>query len=283
MSGQRIGIYTCVTGNYDKVAVPREVDSALRYICFTDAPSEVPEPWKAVCISTDSLGPKDYNRFAKMQPFELPELQDLDASLYVDGSFTLGVGLRDFIEKQLQREGDIFMFLHPYRSTVFAEGVAACEGGHEWPLAVARQLRNYSLRGFRDKAPLFAGGVILRRHTENVRLLMDVWWAEYLAGARRDQLSLGFAIERTRINVESLGPMPLREGNEQLSFKKHAAKKPPISLLKRFVGLTLGFCKVYPLLFGRSAPPDVVHPIHQMLARLARSSSPVQRTRNRRE
>ena len=117
----KLAVYTCVTGGYDPLLAPSVVDPRLDYFCFTNSDIPPPTPWRHVHLPPSTLNDKDQSRFAKMHPHKLPSLAGYDATLYIDGTIDIVGDVRRFIEESIRREGDIFMFDHPYWDTLLDE------------------------------------------------------------------------------------------------------------------------------------------------------------------
>jgi hypothetical protein len=263
----KIAVYTCVTGGYDRVPVPRHIDPSLDYYCYTDGTVSVPNPWQASAIDAGLLGgAKDKNRFVKLHPHRLAELAPYDATLYVDGSVEIVGDVKTFVTEQLEAPFDLFMFEHPFRDSTFAEGVAVVEFGHEWVWSVAAQLREYYRAGFPDNAGLQAGGVILRRNTSSWHGLMNSWWREYQRGTGRDQLSLGYASWQTRTSVHSLGVADPFFEQRVFRLRPHRHSSRMQRAPRRIVNTLVAFLVGYRALFG-TPPPKNLPPLFERLRR----------------
>lgn len=252
----RLAVYTCVLGGYDHVVPPRQTDESIEYLCFTDSPESVPAPWRAIAVTPENESLRDVNRRLKIQFHTHPLLRDFDATLYVDGSIEIVGDLRELVAQKLDTRHDIFMFRHPHRTTTYAEGAACAEAGHDWLSNIAPRLRHYFREGFPDDSGLFMGGVILRRNTDSCRRLMDLWWAEYLAGSRRDQLSLGYVSWKLGVPVGTLGDADPFFEQRYFRLRRHAVSTRRVRISKRLLNYTAVVLLGYPRLFERKPPSD---------------------------
>lgn len=220
--GLKIALYTCVTGGYDSVRTPRLVDPRIDYWCFTDRPDAIPSPWRAQPLETIGLDAKDSNRFAKMHPHRLPQIAEYDFTVYVDGSIEVIGEVHELVLECAARHGDIFLYDHPFRDCVYEEAIACARFGHDNVLTIAAQTRRYRHTGFPAHAGLCECNVIVRRRSPAVTALMEAWWTEYRRGAKRDQLSLGFAAQRSGVVLWSLGRSDPRYVHRYFQLHPHS-------------------------------------------------------------
>jgi len=222
----KLAVYTCVTANYDPIRPPAHPSPDVTYICFTDRPGPLPSPWVRGTLPRTDLNAKDTNRYVKMFPHRLKELAGCDLSVYVDGSIKLIGNVREFVETTLSnKDNGVWMFEHPRRSCVYEEGYACAYYAHDWVWTIANQLRRYREAGLPRNSGLFEANVILRFQDDPaMHRLMDKWWQEYRAGAKRDQIALPQALRLTESHINSLGPSDTRDGNPYFAFIPHSRR-----------------------------------------------------------
>jgi len=64
MVDKKIIVYSCVTGNYEKPVVHKEISDDIKYIFFTDSYENVPDGWVMQPINgLDNFSDKDKNRY----------------------------------------------------------------------------------------------------------------------------------------------------------------------------------------------------------------------------
>ena len=72
----------------------------------------------------------------------------------------------------------------------------------EW-MIIEKQMDAYFEEGFPENQGLFECGVIVREHyQQEVMETMETWWAELKKHPYRDQMSLPYAIWKTKTDIE---------------------------------------------------------------------------------
>lgn len=200
---QNVSIYTCVTGGYD-AKVPRlyrstSIDSAVVY---SDDLGIKANGWSVSVLQSPakihelSL----INRWHKLFPQKL--LTDTYISIYIDGNIQITKDLFPLIT-QFQQSGAAFGCLkHPQRGSV-SEEAEACLRLNKFTDTDKRninfQLAGYYRDGFPKNHPLFAAGVLFRKHSSDKLLdeAMSLWWDEIRRKTSRDQISLPYVLWKT--------------------------------------------------------------------------------------
>lgn len=227
----KAAVYTCITGGYDTVKVPVNVDSRIDYHLFTDEPARGLAPWQVHTLDCPGIPAVHRNRFAKMQPHRVPQLRRYDITLYVDGSIRIIGDVYEFLERCWRDEKPLYLYEHPLRRCVYEEARVCAIIGFDSVFNVARQMRRYRRAGFPAQAGLYEANVLVRRTTEQVAKMMEMWWGEYYAGVRRDQLSLTYASWRTGVAVTSLGQSDPRFDHRYFELTTHKVQRRLIRTL----------------------------------------------------
>lgn len=247
----KFAVYTSITGGYESLQVPTIADSRLDYFCFTDNPSSVIGPWRARDISLLPFPPRDKNRYVKMHPFEF--LMEYDASLYIDGSIRIVGDIHSLIQEALRSAGSVFMYEHPERKCAYQEAKVVAAISHDWIWNIARQMKRYHQEGFPAGLGLFEANVIIRRHDERARSLMQLWWNEYMTGVRRDQLSLTYCAWRQSTAISSLGASDVRFKGRHFSFATRKRRRSVRVSLRKYINKSIGYAVGYRRLFGSNS------------------------------
>ncbi|MBT1070967.1 glycosyltransferase domain-containing protein [Pelotalea chapellei] len=244
----KIAVYTCITQGYDSLKVPFSVDKRISYFCFTDSPQSVLPPWQFIPIALKELSPKDQNRYIKMHPHHF--LQGYDVTVYIDGNIQVVGDLFQLVCKSIHSSGDIFVYQHPNRNCIYAEGAACSHIAHERIWNIAKQMRRYHKKGYPINNGLFEANVIIRKNTDRMRHFMNEWWNEYCLGAKRDQLSLPFVAWLLQITVESLGESDPRFKNNVFRRFTHPSSLRPKLIMLKVINRSIAFVISYEKLFG---------------------------------
>lgn len=210
-------VYTSIVGGKDSLKDNQNTIGA-RFVAFTDKEYSSPV-WEIRDACREFIDP---TRNAK-KPKILPHLYFPDAtySLWIDGTVELKVPLDDLIVKYLQNT-DIAMFPHPYRNCLYDEGLACISLGLDKPDIIESQLKRYMAEGFPTYAGLYEATIILRRHTNEMRVFNETWWDEIQWGSRRDQISLPYVLHKTATDVTKMeGYVHNEGGNKYFNYERH--------------------------------------------------------------
>jgi hypothetical protein len=234
----KIAIYTCITGNYDTLRSPLRVDRQFDYFCFSDDATSVGAPWIWRPIPTAGLTPQDQNRYVKMHPHVV--LPEYDATIYLDGSVEIVGDVGEMVKNALASEGDLFLYDHSERTCTYREAAACAHFSHEWIWVISRQMRRYCREGFPPDSGLYEANVILRRNVRSIAVLMDQWWEEYMAGVKRDQLSLRYVSWKLRHPISTLGKNDPRLVNRYFRVVSHKSRRNLHVMPKTYVNRAIG-------------------------------------------
>lgn len=192
-------VYTCVIGGYDRVYPPIVQSAEADYVIVTDDPDVNVQGWTTYTIDPAGFGsPSLANRYHKMLMHHV--LPDYDVSVYVDGNIRLLGNMIEFVARNHSCKNALTVFRHDRRNSVQSE-IETCEALGKLPdssLARAR-LNHFLEEGFPDDLGLIEAGILIKehRHAQTDRV-MSAWWAEYAAAPTRDQLSLPYALWKSK-------------------------------------------------------------------------------------
>lgn len=220
---KKLVIYTCVSGNYDKIADPEVVVPWADYICFSSKridssvwqwrPIEESELPEAV-LRTPTL----VSRWYKLRPeLYFPEYE---YSLWIDGNVIIaGQEIYDIVERQMEAGVLYSGIRHPERNDVYEESERILTGGRESAARLRRTVRFLQKEGFPRHLGLFENNVILRRHNDpQVRRFDEFWMGMLVNYSQRDQMSQTYCLWKTGLPYEYLLP-------EGFSTRNHPAFK----------------------------------------------------------
>ena len=101
-------------------------------------------------------------------------------------------------------EHDLAVFDHPRRHCIYVEADACIQGGKDDPETIRDQIKRYRYEGYPPLAGLAECTVLLRRHTERMKLFSEVWWDEISRHSRRDQLSFNYVAWKLSFTYKTL-------------------------------------------------------------------------------
>lgn len=221
-SGERIVVYTAVTGGYDVLRDPKHVLPNCDYIAFADHPLDC-KVWQVHPLNYHEEDVARAARFVKLHPHLY--FPDHRISIWIDANISLEGDPQPFIDC-LGEDGVMALFQHPHRNCVYVEGHECIKRSKDGTEIIEQQLAKYKARAFPEDIGLWETGVLVRRHLDpKCKQLMAAWWKELFLGSRRDQISLPVAIHDTAAPVRALA----EKGNDLrfhplLGYQKH----PPV-------------------------------------------------------
>jgi len=196
----RILVFTAVFGKPDALQEPALgwLDAPL--VCWTDMDFRGRTAWRMIKVAMDELPPVKRNRRVKI--FFPPNFNGYEYSLYLDSTVVLRAEPEELVPF-LAPEADICLFRHPARDCLYDEAEEVIRRGLDKEEVVRAQVARYREEGIEPHAGLWAGTVILRRHTPFMRFLSEAWWKEVEAGSCRDQISLAYIVQKFGVKVST--------------------------------------------------------------------------------
>jgi hypothetical protein len=126
-------------------------------------------------------------------------LPDADVSIWVDGCLEMLVEPERFLE--WLGDADVGAMTHPSRDCAYAEGLRCVVKGKAPKDVIHKQLQAYRDEGFPEHFGLVETGLLVRRHTQAVMDLNELWWEQILRYSRRDQVSLPYASWKLGVSI----------------------------------------------------------------------------------
>ena len=208
-------VYTAIAGNSDLIPiVPDYVSKDWDYVCFTDNKTLLKlgqfGPWKIKPLQFSLLDDTKNARWHKTHPAELfPEYTE---SLWLDANINiLTPYIFDFLK---DTEKELLVPKHYCRRCVYQEIEVVNARGKE-KTNVIENIENFlQQQGMPRNFGLNETNIIYRKHTANVKKLMDDWWFMIENYSKRDQLSFSYVLWKNSIDIRSI-TMP----NARIDFK----------------------------------------------------------------
>ncbi|ENY9403085.1 glycosyltransferase domain-containing protein [Salmonella enterica] len=224
----KIAIYTCITGGYDFIKAPLKINDDIDYICFSDQKIPASYPWKIINISdleiSEGFDEKTINRAIKICPQKFGLLEQYELTIYIDGSIEIIDDLSLLIDFVAKQDDVIFMYDHFLRNCLYDEAEECLLIGYDWYWNIRKQVRNYRQKGFPVSYGLFECGIIIRKKSQDLNIIMWKWFEEYIKGVKRDQLSLTYILWESNYHLCSLGESDARYKNRHFKLHKHSIK-----------------------------------------------------------
>lgn len=186
----RIAVYVTIFGDYDQVKEIPKQEVKADYFIVTDNRNLKADGWKTIVpnFPRKDLHARLRAKYFKLFPWECEELSKYEISIYIDAS--IRITSANFIATCIKNlTTDLLFFKHPQRNCIYQEGKASVGLIKYKEEPIEEQLTFY--RKFHPaNGGLYAGGVIVRKHTDLVKKIMTQWWFENIKYSYQDQLSL---------------------------------------------------------------------------------------------
>lgn len=208
-SDDKIAVYTCIFGKYDKLQEPLINPDNIDYYVITD--QKIPEDslwnpidWRIHCDK--SLSDVEKNRFFKMKPDIL--FPDYKYSIYIDGNIKVISDLTPYL-KRLNKFG-FSMHTHSERDCAYEELKAILLTYKANKDDVSTYYKYLLDNNLPRHYGLCECNVILREnHNLMCKKIMDQWWLEFHKNFKRDQVSLPLILYRNNINIDDIALLGL--------------------------------------------------------------------------
>jgi len=176
-------IYTAITAGYDTVKV-----QPVSVQVYTD--NDIPYWNHDPCRTA---------KFAKIMGCMA------EYSMWIDGSITLdnGTDFQGLVDEHL-KDVDIAVMKHPHRECVYQEAEACIRRNKDDPHVIEQQVERYMNDGHPTNYLLSETGILIRRHTHNVKRFCSFWWDEVTRGSRRDQISFPYVAWKLKIPYKQI-------------------------------------------------------------------------------
>jgi hypothetical protein len=198
-------IYIFDVGKYGKIHEPLVKAKGWDYILFTDNIEFKSDIWKIYPLHDKFLELKDPKRIAMSHMIGFYELEPFKEHSYeniisIPSDTLIKKDLNDFIKEYNldNNESDAAFLKHPERNCAYREALIIKEVKLDHAEVVDKVIKKYEDSGYPRWNGLFATGLILRKNNENCRKMFKVWFDEYIDGSRRDQLSVNYAVWKSK-------------------------------------------------------------------------------------
>lgn len=186
---------TYLFGDYDSLKNPTVVTPGWDYICVSDKGvcSDIWRPVVPDASLMDIDDPKRKSSFVKIA-HHLFVREPYDTVMTIDASIRIQCNLDDFLSEFYPVGCDILIARHPYMQCLYQEADAVLHYRLDDPDVIKQQVARYRSAGFPALQGLYSCGLIVKSNVSKpLRRMCDIWWKEYMAGSRRDQLSFTYA------------------------------------------------------------------------------------------
>eukprot|EP00052_Salpingoeca_macrocollata_P012330 m.95523 g.95523 ORF g.95523 m.95523 type:complete len:812 (+) comp18431_c0_seq1:1-2436(+) len=188
-------VFTGVFGQFDvlrPMQLELETPPHVRYFVLSDSNAtleRVPAPWEPLLVPTISTEPRRNARHYKILP--APLWDKCNVSIYIDGNVELLVQPSQIVAT-LAAGADLGIARHPFCRDYACELSTRALASPQSFRAIQLQVEDYERNsGFDRSARAYESSLLVRRHTPQVRKLMERWRQDVMRHEHlRDQISL---------------------------------------------------------------------------------------------
>ncbi len=185
----KVVVYTAAIGETEPVKTPAVIDRAVAYLCFTDRPEQVPEPYEAIPV-VQEIDTRMQSRRVKILA-DHPRLRAAEATLWHDASYRLTRPV-SWVARGL-RQADLVGLRHPRRSLIEDEAIIIAKYGYLPKQRALDLVIRYRAEGYAGEV-MTSGGLLARRVCPLMDAFKACWWQEASTNwGGRDQASLDYA------------------------------------------------------------------------------------------
>ena len=217
-------IYSVTINKYDKISNFSK-QKGYNYYLFSDTYYKNTN-WTIIIIS-NLIKKKNISKIKMTRYFKLfPHLffKNYELSLYLDASYIIKGDLNELLLKTLNPSFDLYFLQHNGGYKVFKEFSAVLYHKKDTKEIVNKVRKRYINEKFPDNLGLTENCIIIRNHNnKKIIKLMKFWWNEIKNYSYRDQLSLNYAIWKSKIDLK-IYYLSKRFMMNYFSYRSHSKK-----------------------------------------------------------
>ena len=201
----KVALYTALYGGYDTLMLPDCLESDIDYICFTDNPANNFGVWQVRSAPYYHPDTTRIARYVKTHPHEL--LADYDIVVWIDSNIVLRGDVWKYINRIKNSDADIGLVSHPHRDCVYVEAEACKKLNKDQFIIIDEQIRRYRRETYPANAGMYETGFFVAKlNAFHIKDFFRIWWKEIDLYSKRDQLSVGWALTKSKIEMKQLMP-----------------------------------------------------------------------------
>ena len=230
-------IYTCITGEYDKLTQPNVINDRFDYICFVKKGTKTADNigiWQIKELDFDHENNIVLSRYPKLMPHMV--LQNYDYSLWIDGNITINDNfIYDVLEQKIKDNITFSGVKHGARDCIYDEAIACIDANKDKFKNILAIVKHLKRNNFPKHFGLNENNVIFRQHNDSkIIAFSEMWWSLFMTYSKRDQLSGMFCLKTHNIPLDYLLPNGANTRNHfAFCYIKHNPKEVKLSLLDK--------------------------------------------------
>lgn len=196
-----ITVMTAICNKFDGLREDQILGKA-DYVAFVN------QPTTSYAWNVRKIYPKFYDPVLEAKIFKIIPwyFVDTEYSIWIDGTQAIKCDPQMLIDKFLNGY-DMAIFPHSVRDDIYDEYEVDLNYRQVEPSIFREtQRQKYIDEGIPRKSGLWECGIIIRRHTQEVKRLCETWWAEVSGYTHSDQCSLIYALSKHNVVVNAITP-----------------------------------------------------------------------------
>ncbi|WP_059109776.1 MULTISPECIES: rhamnan synthesis F family protein [Pantoea] len=199
----KVALVTAIIGDFDALFLPKYLEGDVDYHCFSDTVSDgygVFQVHKPPYVDAD---PRRTARYIKTNL--LKYVEGYDYIVWIDANVEINVRVTELVQRVSSSSHTLGAIQHPVRDNLFEESEEIISWKLDDESVVREQTARYeSIHNLRS-APLIESNVlVMDARDEKIHNFMRLWWNEINNYSRRDQLSIGYALEEANVTWQPL-------------------------------------------------------------------------------
>ncbi len=198
----KICVYTCITGNYDRLKEIKYREKNIDYICFTNNKEIKSNDWNIKYIDEDL---DNLTLARKLKILGHQYLKEYNINVWIDGAIEILKPISEFLKDCCDfNRYDIIGFNHKFRNCIYDE-MKECVQVNKETVENALKLEKFLIK---EKYPknngLIESTVLVRKNIDEINKLMDDWYNMLIKFSRRDQLSFNYCLWKRPVKISFL-------------------------------------------------------------------------------
>ena len=215
----KICVYTCITGNYDKIKELDFKEEGIDYYFFTNNKNLTSKTWKVIYIENEGLDNIRLARKIKVMGNEI--LKKYDVTVWLDGASYIRKSIIQFLQDYCDLEHySLIGFKHNFRDCIYDEALECIKVKKDSEETVKKQMDKYCHLKYPKHYGLIESTILIRNfNDEQLNKVMNDWFLEICNHSYRDQLSFNYVAWKNNFKFDLLDMNVF--DNEYFGWEKH--------------------------------------------------------------
>jgi GT2 family glycosyltransferase/glycosyltransferase involved in cell wall biosynthesis len=221
----RIAVVTAISGPFDALLLPYQLEPSVDYFCVTDSVSDGYGVFRLLPCPYVDADPRRSARYIKTNLLRL--FPGYDFIVWVDANVLIRGKVSDLVAATEASGRPIGAIPHPIRRSYLEEAAIAIEMKLDDVDVIDAQMKAYeSIEGLDQSNLIETNFMVFDARDPRSKQFTQLWWNEINTRSRRDQLSVNYCLAKTQTDWHPLLPeyMSVRD-SEHFSLFRHELNK----------------------------------------------------------